>query len=60
MGHDNVQNAINTRGGVEAMHEADLPHIANEYGGQAAGEAAKNELRNRGLLGERPTRGPLP
>lgn len=52
MGHENVQRAIISRGGIQALNEADLLSIANEYGGETAGEAARSELRNRGILSE--------
>lgn len=52
MGVDNIGAAVTSRGGYGAMHESDLLSIANEYGGSEAGNAAREELRRRGLLSE--------
>ena len=58
MGPENVRRAVDVRGGYENLHEGDLMSIRNAHGNSEAGQAARQELINRGVIKEQTPRDP--
>lgn len=49
MGPQNVQAAVQARGGMEAMHQGDVITIANVHGTHEVGQQARDEVSRRGI-----------
>lgn len=50
MGPDNVQAAVDKRGGMEAMSDGDVLSIRNNHDGHEVGQTARDEAIRRGLV----------
>jgi|GEM_PF-1538596 len=58
MGAENIQQAVDSRGGYESLNEGDLMSIRNAHGSSEVGQEARKELIRRGILTEQKPRDP--